>query len=185
MLLTLLATIRRVGVQSDLVNSIPLARMTLFSCYGEVFVMAGMLTSLRRLKDGCWQALSSCFTRWTKPLGTSLPLATLTDLSRSKSELIAENALLRQQLIILRRQVKQPACTKTDRLLLVLLARVVRTWKQAHITRSARDAAARAAGALSSGLETQVKGLFTPTECSYGNDGLDQRDDEGQSTLKR
>jgi NADH dehydrogenase len=28
---------RRVGVQSDLVNSIPLARMTLFSCDGEVF----------------------------------------------------------------------------------------------------------------------------------------------------
>src|SRR2546429_1017908 len=27
---------RRVGVKSDLVNSIPLARMTLFSCYGEV-----------------------------------------------------------------------------------------------------------------------------------------------------
>jgi len=33
--------------------------------------------------------------------------------------------------IILRRQVKRPACTKTDRMLLVILARVVRTWKQA------------------------------------------------------
>jgi putative transposase len=33
--------------------------------------------------------------------------------------------------IILRRQVKQPAWTKTDRMLLVLLARMVRTWKQA------------------------------------------------------
>jgi len=93
--------------------------------------MAGVLTSLRRLKDGCLDALSARFTRWTKPLLTSLPLATLTDLGRSKSELIAENALLRQQLIILRRQVKRPACTKTDRVFLVLLARVVRTWKQA------------------------------------------------------
>ena len=37
----------------------------------------------------------------------------------------------RQQVIILRRQVKRPACTKSDRMLLVLLARVVRTWKQA------------------------------------------------------
>jgi len=37
----------------------------------------------------------------------------------------------RQQLIILRRQVKRPACSKTDRKLLVLLARIVRTWKQA------------------------------------------------------
>ena len=92
--------------------------------------MAGMVTYLRRLKNGCLDALFSRFTRWTKPLRTSLPLATLTDLDRSKSELIAENALLRQQLIILRRQVKRPACTKTDRLLLVLLARIVRTWKQ-------------------------------------------------------
>jgi len=43
---------------------------------------------------------------------------------------MAENAFLRQQLIILKRQVKRPACTKTDRILLVLLARGVRAWKQ-------------------------------------------------------
>ena len=92
--------------------------------------MAGILTSLRLL-DGCLHALSSRLTRWTKPLSSSLPLGTLADLGRNKSELIAENALLRQQLIILKRQVKRPACTKTDRLLLVLLARLVRTWKQA------------------------------------------------------
>ena len=69
--------------------------------------MAGMVTYLRRLKNGCLDALSSRFTRWTKPLGTSLPLVTLTELARSKSELITQNALLRQQLIILRRQVKR------------------------------------------------------------------------------
>src|SRR5437660_4132215 len=92
--------------------------------------MTGVFTSLQRLKVCCLHALSSRFTRWTKPLRTSLPLSTLTDLDRSKSELIAENALLRQQLIIIRRQVKRPVCTKTDRLLLVLLARMVRTWKQ-------------------------------------------------------
>jgi hypothetical protein len=43
----------------------------------------------------------------------------------------SRNALLRQQLIMLKRQVKRPVCTKTDRILLVLLARVVRAWKQA------------------------------------------------------
>lgn len=37
---------------------------------------------------------------------------TLTDLTRTRAELLAENALLRQQLIILRRQVKRPACTR-------------------------------------------------------------------------
>jgi putative transposase len=93
--------------------------------------MAGVLTHLQRLKDGCLHAFSARLTHWTKPLTSSLPLQTLADLSRSKSELVAENALLRQQLIILQRKVKRPACTKTDRVLLVLLARVVRSWKQA------------------------------------------------------
>jgi hypothetical protein len=92
--------------------------------------MTGVFTSLQRLKVCCLHALSSRFTRWTKPHISSLPLSTLTDLGPSKSELIAENALLRKPLIILRRQVKRPVCTKTDRLLLVLLARMVRTWKQ-------------------------------------------------------
>jgi len=93
--------------------------------------MTGVVTPLLRLLDGCRYALSARLTRWTKPLTSSLPLQTLADLGRSKSELVAENTLLRQQLIILKRQVKRPACPKTDRLLLVLLARLVRTWKQA------------------------------------------------------
>ena len=93
--------------------------------------MAGVLTPLQWLKNGCWHALSARLTRRTKPLTSSLPLATLTDLGRSKSELIAENTLLRQQLVILKRQVKRPSITRTDRILLVLLARVVRTWQQA------------------------------------------------------
>src|SRR5438477_12521138 len=92
--------------------------------------MAGIVTTLQRLKNSCLDAVSSRLTRWTKPLSSSLLLSTLADLSRSKSELVAENALLRQQLIILRRQVKRPACTKTDRVLLVLLARLVRIWQQ-------------------------------------------------------
>ena len=71
------------------------------------------------------------FARWTKPLASSLPLQTLADLGRSKSELLAENALLRQQLIVLKRQVKRPAFTRTDRILLILLATLVRTWQQA------------------------------------------------------
>src|SRR5690348_1639369 len=95
--------------------------------------MARVLKHLQRLKNGCLDALSSRFARWTKPLGTSLPLATVADLGRSNSELIAENAILRQQLIILKRQVMRPACTKTDRVLLVLFARLVRTWQQALV----------------------------------------------------
>jgi transposase InsO family protein len=44
---------------------------------------------------------------------------------------MVENALLRQQLIILRRQVSRPQLTKADRALLVLLAGRLRTWKSA------------------------------------------------------
>lgn len=101
--------------------------MTKLSRNGEVFVMARVVTSLRRLKDGCLHALSARFARWTKPLNTSLSLQTMADLGRSKSELIAENALLRQQLIILKRRVKRPPVTRADRMLLVLLAKLVRT----------------------------------------------------------
>ncbi len=42
-----------------------------------------------------------------------------------------ENVLLRQQLIVLRRQTKRPALSWRDRALFVLLASWLRTWKQA------------------------------------------------------
>ena len=90
-----------------------------------------ILTFITRLTRFCLQSLHHRYVTWTTPGPTSLLLGTLTDLSRSKSELVAENALLRVPLIILRRQVNRPACTRTDRMLLVLLARVGRTWKQA------------------------------------------------------
>jgi hypothetical protein len=67
----------------------------------------------------------------TTPPAAPLVAGTLCDLVWSKSVLIAENALLRQQLVILQRRVKCPRCTPTDRLLLVLLASRVRTWRQA------------------------------------------------------
>jgi len=89
-----------------------------------------MHSCVKRFVGTTVNILRTRFVHWTTPLTSSLPLGTLADLARSKSELIAENALLRQQLIILKRQVKRPACTKTDRILLVLLARGVRAWKQ-------------------------------------------------------
>jgi putative transposase len=88
---------------------------------------------VKRLIGTSVSLLCTRFVHWTKPLTSSLPFGTLADLARSKSELIAENALLRQQLIMLKRQVKRPVCTKADRILLVLLARAVRAWKQALV----------------------------------------------------
>lgn len=90
-----------------------------------------ILPPLKRLVGPLVGGLRARFRQWTTPLTSSLPLQTLADLGKSKSELVAENALLRQQLIILQRQVKRPAGTKMDRVLLVFLARLARTWKQA------------------------------------------------------
>jgi putative transposase len=89
-----------------------------------------VLIPLRHRITLCFHALSDGIIRWMKPRSTSFLLGTITDLAKGKSELLVENALLRQQLIILHRQVKRPACKKTDRFLLVLLARMIRTWRQ-------------------------------------------------------
>lgn len=92
--------------------------------------MFPVLIALRHRITLCFHALSDGIMRWMKPRSTSLLLGTITDLAKGKSELLVENALLRQQLIILRRQVKRPACKKTDRFLMLLLAKILRTWKQ-------------------------------------------------------
>lgn len=68
---------------------------------------------------------------WKRPTGNSLLAGAMLDLSRSKQQLVLENALLRQQLVVLRRQVNRPQLTTTDRALLVLLASRLRTWKSA------------------------------------------------------
>ncbi len=98
---------------------------------GEVHPMSRVFVSIKQLVCSCFHILQDGFLRWARPLNTSLLLGTLADLARGKSELVAENALLRQQLIILRRQSKRPVCTKRDRILLVLLAKAVRARRQA------------------------------------------------------
>jgi hypothetical protein len=53
------------------------------------------------------------------------------DAVRSKCELVAENAMLRQQLIVAGRAVKRPSLRNGDRLFMVLLARLNRAWRGA------------------------------------------------------
>jgi putative transposase len=123
-----------------------------------------ILTFITRLTRFCLRSLNYRFVAWTIPDTTSLLLGTLTDQARSKSQLVAENALLRQQLIILRRQVKRPACTKTDRMLLVLLARMVHTWKQALFIVQEDDAPAVASPGFQALVEIQVQSNFYHTQ---------------------
>ena len=60
-----------------------------------------------------------------------LAAGALKDLRRSRSELIAENALLRQQLIVVSRKVRRSEFKPHERGLLVLLSRCVRGWRDA------------------------------------------------------
>jgi hypothetical protein len=55
--------------------------------------------------------LEHAFIHLTQPSRHSLVFATATDLTRSKTERVAANALLRQQLIIFHRQVEKPHFT--------------------------------------------------------------------------
>src|ERR671916_1249142 len=77
------------------------------------------------------QALCRRLSAATRPAAAPLLSGTPADLARTKPQLLAENALLRQQLIVLQRRGKRPRCTPADRALLVLLASRLRTWRQA------------------------------------------------------
>src|SRR5215216_3777164 len=77
------------------------------------------------------QALRRRLRAATRPAAAPLLTGTLADLARTQPALLAENAFLRQQLLILRRQVRRPRCTTADRALLVPLARRLRTWPHA------------------------------------------------------
>jgi hypothetical protein len=75
--------------------------------------------------------LEQIFLHVTQLPHQSTSLSIVTDLTRSKSELIAENALLRQQLLVLQRQIKKPRFTRSDRLWILVLASRLRNWRQA------------------------------------------------------
>jgi hypothetical protein len=62
-----------------------------------------------------WQAVKRRLRQWTKPSNNILVLGTAIAITHSKSELVLENALLRQQLIVLKRQTKRPKLAWRDR----------------------------------------------------------------------
>ncbi len=55
----------------------------------------------------------------------------LTDLTRTRKQLLAENAFLRQQLLVAARRVKKPRLRASDRILLVALAAMFSRWRDA------------------------------------------------------
>jgi putative transposase len=94
-------------------------------------MFSAIAQALHRYARACLRAARQRLMVCLKP-ATSTPVGgAFGDLARTKAELVAENALLRQQLLVLRRQVKRPALTPADRLRLVLLARLARGWRAA------------------------------------------------------
>lgn len=70
----------------------------------------------------CLDLFDQVFRRLLFPARTSLGRGALQDLTRSKSELVLENALLHHQLAILQRQSKRPQLTSADRFWFLILA---------------------------------------------------------------
>jgi len=94
-------------------------------------VLAALLQGVGCLGHRILHALGQRLRTATAPSSARLVVDTLADLPRSMGSLIAENALLRQQLVVLQRSVKRVHCTSTDRALLVVLASRVQTWRHA------------------------------------------------------
>ena len=85
-----------------------------------------------------WNACKSFFNRvketikkYTKPATVSLVADAISDVTRTRKDLVVENAILRQQLIVLKRQVKRPKFTDGDRLRLLFLSRLTQFWDKA------------------------------------------------------
>ena len=94
-------------------------------------MLTALVNRVHRFVDVTLQGIRQHVSRWTKPTPAVLVRGTLVDLPRSKPALMAENALLRQQLIVLHRTNKRAALTSMDRTLLVLLASQIPAWKEA------------------------------------------------------
>jgi transposase InsO family protein len=92
-----------------------------------VALLSPIKIGFKRLAQNC----QARFVKWTTPPKATPAVASLADVAKTKKQLMAENALLRQQLIVLNRQVPKADFQPLDRFILMILASLVRDWKQA------------------------------------------------------
>ncbi len=78
---------------------------------------------------GLYRALGTCL--WARPLALRHAVGTGADVVRRRAQLLAENALRRQQLLVRRRSVPRPVVPRADRAVLVSLAGRIRAWRRA------------------------------------------------------
>ena len=140
----------------------------------------GIFTFITWLTGYCLRSLNDLFVAWTTPETTSLQLGTLIDLSRSKSELVAENARHAST-------IDHPASSGEPAYLSQDGPRTPGpTGKHSAdletgpLHRSARDASAVASSGLQTLLEVQVEGSFSQAKNIPGDRRLDPGDGKGQ-----
>ncbi|MBK8903643.1 MAG: hypothetical protein IPM53_20845 [Anaerolineaceae bacterium] len=85
-----------------------------------------MLSSIWNACKNLLNRVKESLKTWTKPATAALAVGAIQDLTRAKSDLVVENAILRQQLIVLKRSVKRPKFTTGDRTRLTLLAHLLK-----------------------------------------------------------
>src|SRR5437870_1638456 len=78
-------------------------------------MLVRLLRDVTRSAHAALQAFRRRRLAATTPAAPRLVTGTLADLLRNKRELVGENALLRQQLVVLNRSVKRPRCTCASR----------------------------------------------------------------------
>jgi putative transposase len=91
------------------------------------------LARLRQFARRCVDTVRARVSAWTRPRSPALATGLAADLVRRRRDLLLENAVLRQQVIVLSRASKRPAFTPWDRGLLVLLASRLRFWASALV----------------------------------------------------
>jgi putative transposase len=91
-------------------------------------MLSRCLAWLRQRVQRGVDAIRTRVSRWTQPRPVALAAGLAADLTRSRRDLLLENALLRRQMIVLRRRVRRPPLPPRDRGRLVLLAWRLRTW---------------------------------------------------------
>ena len=92
-------------------------------------VLASLIQRLRSVAGRIFNRVQIAIREASRPLPVFAGL--VADITRSRTELLMENALLRQQLIVASRKVKRPLFKARERGLVVLLASLLPRWRDA------------------------------------------------------
>jgi len=106
----------------------------LWLCVEGHFCRSSLVDRFIRRMRSALLSLEHASLQLPRPSRYSVLLGSALDFTRSNAELVAENALLRQLLVVLQRPVDKPRFTPTDHLWLALLASKVRSWKEARLS---------------------------------------------------